>query len=156
LKKFDQAIDDLTKAIELGDKYALFARGQAYREAGKIESALTDFTKALSTNSDAPGIYHERAKTYEDAGRPEEAIADYSRCIEKSFIENGDAYAERGHCYARTKRGEMALSDFEHAARLRYDFSFLQTRLRSEGTYDGPIDGRLNSALKASIRHLSL
>lgn len=152
LKKFDQAIDDLTKAIELGDEYALFARGQTYREAGKIKSALTDFTEALSTNSDAPGICHERAKTYEDAGRFEEAIADYSRCIEKSFMENGDAYAERGHCYMRTKRGEMALNDFEHAARLRYDFSLLQTRLRSEGTYDGPIDGRLNSALKGSIR----
>ena len=69
-------------------------------------------------------------------------------------FENGEAYAERGECYMKAGRSEMALNDFERAARLKYDFSFLQTQLRKDGLYDGPIDGCLNSALRAAVRHL--
>jgi tetratricopeptide (TPR) repeat protein len=156
-KKFEDAIRDLTKAVELRVENALFVRGETYREAGKIELALADLTQQLSIDPYAAGVYCERARTYRDADRLDDAIADYSSAIElQPFAENPATYAERGQCYMRAKQGERALRDFERAAQLEYDFSLLQIQLRSEGHYDGPIDGSMNNTLKATIRFLSL
>ncbi|MFJ8563111.1 tetratricopeptide repeat protein, partial [Streptomyces microflavus] len=47
--RYDQAITDLTAALELDptDAWALAARGQAHRQAGRYDQAITDLTAAL-------------------------------------------------------------------------------------------------------------
>ena len=54
LDKYEEAISDFTKAIELNQEYAYAYnnRGYAYYNLGKNEEAISDLTKAIELNPD--------------------------------------------------------------------------------------------------------
>ncbi len=47
--KFEDALADLSRAIELDDKdaWAIANRGETYRQMGKFEDALADLSRAI-------------------------------------------------------------------------------------------------------------
>ncbi len=55
--KFEDALADLSRAIELDDKYAwaIAIRGVTYRQMGKFEDALADLSRAIDSMTKMPG-----------------------------------------------------------------------------------------------------
>ena len=61
-KKYDLAIQNYTKAIELDSKYALAYRnrGLSWREKGDYDRAIQDYTKAIELNPKYADAYFQR------------------------------------------------------------------------------------------------
>ena len=57
--KFEDCIDDCSKAIEIDSNYlkAILRRAEAYEKTEKLDEALTDYTKVLEID---PGLHHVR------------------------------------------------------------------------------------------------
>jgi tetratricopeptide (TPR) repeat protein len=87
LTKFDEAIADYTKTIELEPAFtdAYFTRGTAYDELQKYDEAIADYTKSieLKTNYDAYAYYF-RGAIYDKLQKYDEAIADYTKAVDLS------------------------------------------------------------------------
>ncbi len=94
IKKFDLAIADFTKAIEIAfglgmyDRYNLNAfRGEAFMKSGKYEQAVRDFTFAISV-APRPVYYYHRGLALKASGKIEASDEDFRRAgAEKGSIE---------------------------------------------------------------------
>jgi tetratricopeptide (TPR) repeat protein len=118
-KRYEEALADLDRAIELNPDYAgaIAQRGLSYRDMGRYEEALADLDRAIELNPDYAWAIAQRGQTYRLAKRYEEALADFNRAIELN--PNLDwAIAQRGVTYRLAKRYEEALADFNRAIEL--------------------------------------
>ena len=113
----DDAIEQITKALSLGDKdsfqYCLLSRADYYRLAGKYNEAIADFTKYIEQKpTDAFG-YYRRGWCYELMGDDKNAMEDYNAGIE---IDNKYPYLYlmRGEQYLKQGDKVRANADFEH------------------------------------------
>jgi tetratricopeptide (TPR) repeat protein len=84
--KVDDAILELTKAIELNPKSdkAYYDRGRAYDAKGEIDKAIEDYTNAIN-NPSAETIQaacNNRGLDYEKKGELDKALQDYTKGIE--------------------------------------------------------------------------
>ena len=68
---FDNAINDLTKAIELkpNNASAYINRGSAHYEKAEFNRAIADFTRAIELNPKSALAYCNLGWTYEAIGR---------------------------------------------------------------------------------------
>ncbi|MCL4475197.1 MAG: tetratricopeptide repeat protein [Nitrospirae bacterium] len=98
-------------------------RGIAFKNAGRFEEALSDFSRAFYLNPNATK-YHNRGYAFEKVGRFEEALADYSRAIELK-PDTPDSYINRASLQARLGHLEEALGDYSRAILLKPDSSDL-------------------------------
>lgn len=83
-KKYDEAIESYTRAIELNPKdYSFFNnRGVAFHAKGELENAIADYTKAVELNPNHFSSFNNRGAAYEDLNMIEQAIADYEKALE--------------------------------------------------------------------------
>jgi tetratricopeptide (TPR) repeat protein len=83
-KLLDQALVEVETAIRLNPKYvtAYGGRGVIYREQGKTELALRDFTKAIELGPENPWTYSVRGALYAEGKQLDKAIADLTACLE--------------------------------------------------------------------------
>lgn len=81
--KFDLAIADYTKAIELKTdlEEAYNNRGNAYAAQGKFDLAIADFNTAIELKPDNAVAYNNRGEAYREQDNFEQAIADYNKAI---------------------------------------------------------------------------
>jgi tetratricopeptide (TPR) repeat protein len=99
-----QAIDLLTKAIDLSPNYylAIYARGVIYLEQTQYHKAIEDFDRAERLCSTDYNLYFKRAIARKYSRDEKGAINDYERAIElnsseyKAYNNIGAIYAERG------------------------------------------------------------
>ena len=129
-RQYDEAIADLTKAIEIDprDADAYNNRGYAYRRKGQLDQAIADLTKALEIDPKLVNAYSNRGAAYEDKKEYERAISDYSKAIE---IDPGDAdyYNGRAWAYLQGRQGSTGSADAEKSLQLRpNDANTLDTR----------------------------
>ena len=84
--KYDLAVADYNKAIELSPGGAKYYNGRAWAlfKAGKAQDALRDGEKALSLNPDDPDALDTRGHILEALGRREEAVGDFKRALSKN------------------------------------------------------------------------
>ena len=84
LKRYDEALNDLNKAVDLQPSYAdaLNNRGVTYYYLGLFEQAVNDFTTALSHVSDDGMYYLNRGMAYKKIGDHLKAGADFDRALE--------------------------------------------------------------------------
>jgi len=78
-KRYTEAIDYATQAIELNPNYSYvyYIRGLAYYEAKKYPESLKDLTRAISLiGIPSPNYFLARGYTYMDSGQYENAIKD--------------------------------------------------------------------------------
>jgi len=82
--KYDQAISDYTKAIEIdpGHSTAYNNRGVAYGEKGQYDRAISDYTKAIEINPRFAAAYYNRGLAYQNKGGYDQAIPDYNKALE--------------------------------------------------------------------------
>jgi tetratricopeptide (TPR) repeat protein len=121
LDQYAEALADLSRAVELNpdSASAVGRRGQAYKEIGWFDLALTDFNRSVELKPTSQSIGH-RGQTYRLMRRYEEALADSDHAV-KLAPHNGWAITGRGKVYQDMGRFEEALADFERAIELEPD-----------------------------------
>jgi tetratricopeptide (TPR) repeat protein len=117
--KFDLAIADYNKAIELNPKgaEAYNNRGNAYSKQGNLQQAIADYNKAIELNPKGAEVYNNRGIVYYNQGKFDLAIADYNKAIELNKF-YPEAYFNRGLAYNKQDKFDQAIRDFDEAIRL--------------------------------------
>lgn len=108
-KAFGLFNDAITKDPNLSSAYS--NRGTVYRQQGKFDLALKDYSKSyeLYANLD---ILYSRANTYMDMDNYDAARADYTAIIDKD-PNYSDIYFDRAYSYIMQKKYREAMSDME-------------------------------------------
>ena len=131
--EYDEAIDSLSKAIELEpeDPDAYYFRGISYYLKDEPDSAIADFDKALElipngtvTDITDADIYGVRGASYALKDEYDKAIADSEKAMElapgdadfKAMA--ADSYALRGYDYTEAKDYDRAIADLDRAFEL--------------------------------------
>ena len=99
------------------DKYPAFHkpylyRGNYYRELGRFEKALKDYTISIRLKPDYTDGYNNRATLFQDLGLYDPALKDYTEALK---INPGitELYANRANAYAQKGEYDLALADYE-------------------------------------------
>ena len=112
--KTDEAIQELSKAVELDPRYppAYSYRADAYKDKGQVKEALADYSKALAIDPKYSVAYLNRANLYAGKSELDQAVADYTRAlqIKSRYVL---AYYSRGNAYAKQGRYEEAIADYD-------------------------------------------
>jgi tetratricopeptide (TPR) repeat protein len=117
-RKFDSAIADYTKAIQLKpDARAYQGRGEAFRGKGDLDKAIADFTKAIELRPEWGDPYEARAQTYEAKADFVQALADYTAAIDHGS-KSARSYYLRAEPAIRLGKFDLASADCKEAMRL--------------------------------------
>ena len=84
LKKYDRAMENYNKAIELDPDSGLTYsnRGVVYSDMKQYERAIEDYNKAIELNPEHANAYTNRGTAYRDKGALERALEDYNKATE--------------------------------------------------------------------------
>ncbi len=79
-KQYSEAIEDLTKAIEIDpDNYRVYdLRGSAYKSLKQFDRALSDYNRALEINPQFDNAYRNRAHVFRHINLLHSATADFN------------------------------------------------------------------------------
>lgn len=98
----EMAIADISKAMEKeADWESLCRRGDYYRLAGDIDSAIADFSAAIEEIPDEGYAYYKRGWCFEMKGDRQKALEDYNMGLEMT----------QDYPYLYLMRGELLLQD---------------------------------------------
>jgi tetratricopeptide (TPR) repeat protein len=111
--RWDKALADYTKAIELDPKVAQAwrNRGCAYARQGQTDKAIADFSKAMELTPDKVIAWRNQAYDHRTLGQFDEAVIAYSKALELNKSDWG-IFDDRGVTYLQLNQPEKALSDF--------------------------------------------
>jgi tetratricopeptide (TPR) repeat protein len=150
LKQPREALHDCDRAIELDARLALAYnhRGLAHRALGELRLALEDFDRAIELERDYAEAYNNRGIARAGLGHYDEAIEDLTQALKLS--KSADIYLNRGNVYLDQANFQEAVSDYERAIGLRYEFS--QAHLNRGHAFLGmdQLEDALNSFKKAA------
>ena len=122
LGKYEKAIADFNKAIELGEGakigYYFISRGYVHLTKGNYEKAIIDFSSIIMTSTGSYYPYELRAEAYYYTDQFDKCISDLTQAINNYSIIDDDLYIKRGDCYALNENFENAMSDYRKAIRL--------------------------------------
>jgi tetratricopeptide (TPR) repeat protein len=112
-KSYDEAIAELTKAIEIDARYieAYMYRGKAYFGKGEYGNAIEDFTRVLQSRDDHEALSW-RGLAYLKTGQADNAISDYTRAIELS-PDDVTYYEKRAEAYIARMKYDLAIADYD-------------------------------------------
>jgi protein O-mannosyl-transferase len=122
--RFDEALRDFNKAIELKPEYsdAYNNRGKLLKSTGRYEDMLSDFNKAIESNSDNFEAHNNRGNVLCIMKKYDEAIADFNSAIALK-PEMAESYNNRGTVYITEKKYTEAIVDMNKAIELKPDFA---------------------------------
>ena len=152
LGKYEEAIEDYTKAIVLKPDYAeaYNNRGFAWHSLGLYERAIEDYNKAIELKPDNAVIYRNRGDAWDDLGHHERAIKDYDMAIELK-PDDDIAYNNRGYAWNGLGKYERAIEDCNKAIELKSDdappYRHRGNAFKALEQYDKAIED-FNSAIK--------
>lgn len=86
-------------------------RGMALEKAGKLESALEDYNRAIALDPSYSEAYESRGSLYQKKGRVDKAIEDFNESILLG-PSSGKAYFNLGVIYAETGLFDQAIENF--------------------------------------------
>ncbi len=115
-KKYDLALADWNKAIELNPNFAgaYHNRGILYYNQQKYDLALSDYNKAIEINPNYAEAYYNRGILYYNQQKYDLALSDYNKAIEIN-PNYAEAYYNRGILYKNLQKYDLALSDWNKA-----------------------------------------
>jgi len=122
LEQYDNAIKDISKAIDINPYYADFYRSRAYyySKLEKDDLAIKDYNKAIElifNPEDYYQLFLFRAQSLEDSKEYQLAINDYNIVI-KNLPQEIEAYTGKGLCLFYLEKYDDALSCYEKAVEL--------------------------------------
>lgn len=173
LQRYQNAVDDYTRALELkpGSAQALTGRAVAYMRLGKLDLAISDNTTVVAANPKNKMALNNRGTAYLLRGYLFEAIEDFDRVISleargdyegdisdfgqtKSVDPNfGIAHFNRANAYMRWGQIEIAtsaLNEFIWQHPENHNGWFLRCRCRAELSPFGDILADCRRALRLS------
>lgn len=118
--------NDYGKSLELlnhildrdpNHKLALITRGSAHLKLNLADSAIADFSRAISVDPSYPRAFHMRGVAREQQGDNDEALADFNKAIDLD-PEYGAAYYSRATLYAKMGKEDSATEDIETVTHL--------------------------------------
>lgn len=124
LGQYDAAFQDFRKAVELMPRSAIpfNGRGKAHKELKRYHAAVRDLTRAIGIDPKYVAAYRHRAEAYFALGMYREAIADASQILTlEPDAPDPDVLLLRGRAYAKDKKLNSALEDFNKAIELKPD-----------------------------------
>jgi tetratricopeptide (TPR) repeat protein len=115
-RRFDQAIADYSKALEMRpeDASIFVARGYAFLVKGELNKAVADFTSAIRISPSHSLALNNRGLAYRKLGKDDLAIVDYSDAINANPL-YALAYNNRGYVFESLGRKPEAIEDFRNA-----------------------------------------
>src|SRR5215831_13661092 len=115
-KKFNQAVDDLNKVIELkpGVADAYVERGMAFTQVRRFDDAIGDLTRAVEIDPKNVKAYAMRAQARLQAEANDDALSDVNQALE---IANNDPLSlrVRGQVSEALGRSEEAIAEYRNA-----------------------------------------
>jgi len=116
-KKYDLAIDDLTKALQLAPKNAQHwkALGEAYFQTGDRKSALEATQRALLINAKDGDSYYQIARIQALEGNTAAQLMAAEEAVKRNTQFAGDAYYLIGDAQSRLKNDAAAIEAFNRA-----------------------------------------
>ncbi len=119
LGKYEEAIKDFTRAIEIDPYYrgAYNNRAYSFQILGDYDRAVSDFTRALKLMPGDVWALNNRGAALGALGRLHEAISDFNAVIKINPRDAG-AYINRATANAELGNYSSAIEDFKEAARL--------------------------------------
>jgi lipoprotein NlpI len=113
LGQLDEAVSDLTRAIELRPTAALYlARGECRSMLDRHAEAIADFDRAIKLEPKGVAGYHYRGRERFKAGKIDESIADFDRAIELDLTHEDECW-ERGLSRYYAGQFDKAQKSFE-------------------------------------------
>ena len=115
--RFDDAIDDLTKAMALGGQGAdIYAeRGHAYVYTGQLDLAIKDLDESIRRQPNYGFAYRTRGHAYLNQNQDDKAIADETKALALD-PKDMEAYWLRAYAYRyRKKDTAKAIADYTKA-----------------------------------------
>ena len=111
--KYQEAIDNYTKAIKLNPKFtgAYFNRGYARQKLSQYQEAIADLTKVAELDPKYPNVYYALGWNYCQAEQYQNAVDNYTKAI-GSDPKNAKAYNNRGFNYGKIGQYQKAIDDF--------------------------------------------
>ena len=128
--KYDLAIADYTRAMELDPKSALPFHGRSisYYNKGDYELAIADATRAIEINPKEAKAFNNRGSAYMQKGEYERAIVDLTRAVALD-PKLANAYRHRGVVYLKAGKLDLARADLTKALELKPDYQEAKTAL---------------------------
>jgi protein O-mannosyl-transferase len=119
-KKYEQALADLNKAIQLRPGYAeaLNNRGIILSDKKRSNEALNDLNKAIESRPDYADALNNRGIILLELNRNPEALNDFNKAIELRPA-YAEAYYNRGLLFMNEKKYDQAVKDYDKALELR-------------------------------------
>ena len=116
---YDEAIDDLTKAICLGTNTAEVynQRGNAYRRKGCFKQARSDYKKAIKIGPEYAAAYNSMGNCCRDLCEYNEALEYYEKAIDLKPEKAAMTYINRGNVHEEMGCRAKAVDDFDNAVR---------------------------------------
>ncbi|MGW4967097.1 tetratricopeptide repeat protein [Nonomuraea sp. NPDC004186] len=129
LGRHDQALADLTRAIELapGDSWDLARRSETYRALGRPHDALADLEAAIAINPGYAWALRTRGEILSGLGRYDEAVAALGQALEVAPAD-AQTLALRGEANRELGRLDEAGPDFDQAIVIAPDYAWALAR----------------------------
>ena len=114
-EKFDLAIDDYTKAIELVRDNSLWYlnRAKLYQEIGQENNAFRDFSKAIELEPEIAENWYNRGDFHYNFGHDKDALNDLKEAlkVDSTYV---DAINLMGLIYQNQEKIELAIKTYDH------------------------------------------
>ena len=170
-RKFSNAINDCTKAIELNPKEAdaYWCRGLSNMQIPNNVKAINDFTKAIEINPKDIRSYLKRGSCYIKTKEYTKAINDFSEVV-KCEPTNANAYYWLGICYETKENYEEAIKNYTKSIELDpedsdlylqrgYTFLYLNNYSKALNDFTRAIeldDRNINKLLDGQLKEISI
>ncbi|MDR0313610.1 MAG: tetratricopeptide repeat protein [Treponema sp.] len=114
---FENALNDYLTGAQKNAFYRHYAQGYARYLDGDYQTAINEFTEAISLKSNLFAAYNDRGLAYANSGNQDLAIADFSEAINinPNFAL---AYNNRGNAYLKKGNYDKAIQDYTKAIEL--------------------------------------
>lgn len=117
--RYNQAVTELTYAIELEPKYAeaYIKRGRAKYHLARYQESIDDYTQTLSFNRYIADAYASRGDVYRALGDVQHAITDYTASI--NARKNALVLSKRAQIYLEIGKIDEAFDDYSYIVKRR-------------------------------------
>lgn len=119
LNRLDEALTDLTRALDLdpGLNRAYSGRAYIYRERGDFPRAIAEFTRSIQSLPNVEA-YYERGQCYATLGENRNALADFDQAIE---LMRDAPHVYRARSFLKKKLGDYAGAEADSASAARIE-----------------------------------